>query len=336
MLDDLFRRVFPRRRARTDRPAAPGRAARPRLECLEDRLVPAVTLDGGVLSVTGTAANDTIRVDLDASGLVVTVNATVRHVRASAVRAIRIQGLRGNDSITVAPGVAVPTTLDGGPGNDWLAGGAGPNIFVGWGGRDAFVPFGPRDTLVDFRPGQDMLFVPGPAGLSQPGPGLAPFLGRLPAVTQGSFKAPRLLGTRTDLLPGAPDVHDRRHLTGPISYAAGSNPPTYGPHHPLPLPTGVYTTPQDDADLVHNLEHGHVWVSYNPALIGANLTSLQVLVQSFGPKVGVILTPRPQDPTMIALASWAHLELLTSFDAAAIRAFAVTNRGHAPEGFITP
>jgi hypothetical protein len=163
-------------------------------------------------------------------------------------------------------------------------------------------------------------------------------------VTPGSHTDSGLLGVRTDLIPGAPAI-TQEHVTTAVDYAAHSNPPTYGNHHGVvrdsqnrvitPRPTGVYTTPQPDEDLVHNLEHGNVWISYNPSLITpADLTALEALVRAGGTDVGVILTPRPRNNDAIAVASWARLLTLGSFDAAQIRDFIEANRGKAPEGYI--
>jgi VCBS repeat-containing protein len=173
------------------------------------------------------------------------------------------------------------------------------------------------------------------------------------AVTPGSFQQSGLLGTRTDLVSGAPAI-TATHIDGDIDYTGYSNPPTYGPHHGFdangtdanpgitPRPTGVHTTEQPDEDLVHNLEHGHVWISYNPSLIGSgDLAALEQFVRDGSPDengggVGVILTPRAANDAMIAVASWAHLLKLSMYDPATIRDFVETNRGKAPEGFITP
>lgn len=163
-------------------------------------------------------------------------------------------------------------------------------------------------------------------------------------VTTGSFQDTDLLGIRTDLVSGAPPI-TAEHVSTAVSYAGFSNPPTYGPHHgPVndaqgnsitPRPTGVYTTEQHDEDLVHNLEHGHVWISYNPTTISAaDKAALEALVTNGGTNTGVILTPRSQNTTTIAVASWARLLTLGAFDEEQIRAFIETNRGHAPEGFI--
>src|ERR1700733_10453690 len=41
-----------------------------------------------------------------------------------------------------------------------------------------------------------------------------------------------------------------------------SNPPTSGWHWPSPAAWGVYPNGQPDERLVHNLEHGGIWISY--------------------------------------------------------------------------
>lgn len=162
-------------------------------------------------------------------------------------------------------------------------------------------------------------------------------------VTPGSHTDSGLLGIRTDLVTGAPAI-TQEHVTTAVDYSAHSNPPTYGNHHGAfnnngssltPRPTGVYTTAQPDEDLIHNLEHGHVWISYDPMMISSSdLTALQEFVRAGGTNTGVILTPRPRNNDTIAVASWARLLTLSSFDAAQIRDFIEANRGKAPEGFI--
>jgi hypothetical protein len=163
-------------------------------------------------------------------------------------------------------------------------------------------------------------------------------------VTVGSFEDAGLLGIRTDLVPNALPIV-ATHVTEAVDYSGYSNPPTYGPHHPFltdaqdnaitPRATGVYQSEQPDEDLVHNLEHGLVWISYNPTLItNGDLDELEQLVIDGGTNTGVILTPRSANDHAIALASWARLLTLDSYDATQVRNFIETNRGKAPEGFI--
>lgn len=381
-------------------------SARPCLEALEDRALPAIGLRDGLLTIVGTDRADTIAVTQQGTRIEVALNNTMRDFAADNVERIHIMGLGGNDEITIDQDVDVPCDLQGGPGNDTIEGGGGrdllrgglgrdrldggegkdkclggpgndrvdggegndlvmgqdgfdtvrggsgndrliggrrSDLLLGDGGRDRIFGglgldrFGPTDSddvLLDFRPNHDRR-VGGSTRPPDPNP-VRPGFGRLPAASTGSFTDPGLLGIRTDQLPNAPNVNNTEHVTGAVDYSLHSRPPTYGPHHPSPLATGIYTTRQDDADVVHNLEHGHVWISYNPLLIGEDLDDLVAQVRSFGTMVGVLLTSRPQNETMIALASWAHLLTLDSYAPELIRNFAVTNRGHAPEGFITP
>jgi hypothetical protein len=164
-------------------------------------------------------------------------------------------------------------------------------------------------------------------------------------VTPGSVDDPSLRGTRMDTQPGAPPFSEA-HSAAAVDYSAfGGNPPSYGAHHGFlldaqnnsitPRPTGVYFTEQPDEDLVHNLEHGHVWISYNPGSISnTDLSALERLVEDGGTDAGVILTPRSKNTSPIVLTSWTRQLTLNSFDAITIRDFVVTNRGHTPEGYI--
>ena len=165
------------------------------------------------------------------------------------------------------------------------------------------------------------------------------------SVTPGTFREDGLAGVRADLVPGARPL-TAVHVTDAVNYNGYSNPPTYGPHHPFqrdaqnnsitPRPTGVYETEQPDEDMVHGLEHGHVWISYNPTLISnGDLAALKQFVADGGTNTGVIMTPRAANNHAIAVASWARLLTLDAFDDAPIREFVELNRGKSDgEGFI--
>jgi Ca2+-binding RTX toxin-like protein len=59
--------------------------------------------------------------------------------RYDTVGKIIINGLNGNDNITVDPGVSIATTINGGAGNDTLKGGAGNDSLNGGAGNDTYV-----------------------------------------------------------------------------------------------------------------------------------------------------------------------------------------------------
>jgi Protein of unknown function (DUF3105) len=54
----------------------------------------------------------------------------------------------------------------------------------------------------------------------------------------------------------------REHTTGPVHYR--TNPPTSGPHNPVPAPDRVYTVAPRPENYVHSLEHGRIELQYRP------------------------------------------------------------------------
>jgi hypothetical protein len=122
-----------------------------------------------------------------------------------------------------------------------------------------------------------------------------------------------------------------QHIDQGASHIAyNSNPPTSGQHYFDPAPAGVYTQQPADETLVHNLEHGYVWISYSPEKIDvATVGKMASLVKSY-PKV--VMTPRPGNDSPIALAGWGKLIKLDAFDEGKIVSFIKLNRpGNAPE-----
>jgi len=107
-----------------------------------------------------------------------------------------------------------------------------------------------------------------------------------------------------------------------------SNPPTSGPHYAQPADWGIYSTPLPDEELIHNLEHGGIWISYKD--IDADMLSKLEAVAKANPG-SVVLTPRAADDTKIALAAWTRLEKLDGYDEAKILEFIKANKNKSPE-----
>lgn len=123
-------------------------------EQLEARTLLTATIARGTLTIRGTAADDVIEVRRSAANaniLQVVENGRVTFSRAaSAVRQIRIEAGDGNDEVSVNQengAIAIPTTIRGGRGNDFLQGGNGTNQIDGGLDRDAYQPGGGRDIV---------------------------------------------------------------------------------------------------------------------------------------------------------------------------------------------
>lgn len=103
-----------------------------------------------------------------------------------------------------------------------------------------------------------------------------------------------------------------------------SNPPTSGPHWPTPAPWGVYNEPLADETVVHNLEHGGIWVSYKNAKDSDLAGRLDDVARRYRK---VVVTPRPANDAPIAAAAWGRLLKLQTFDEAQIVAFIAAYMG---------
>lgn len=91
----------------------------------------------------------------------------------------------------------------------------------------------------------------------------------------------------------------RDHVTGKVNYP--QVPPVGGPHNPVWLNCGIYDTPVANENAVHSMEHGAVWMTYQPTLSSADVRKLQNLVRGHS---YVILSPYPGLPTPVVISAW--------------------------------
>lgn len=139
--------------------------------------------------------------------------------------------------------------------------------------------------------------------------------------------------------PGGPvpTMTSADHVADGTRVEYSTNPPTSGAMWNGQATWGVYPgNPPADELLMHNLEHGGVIISYNPAKVDApTVEQLRQLTRELrsGIKKCLILTPRAsiQDDKPIALTSWGVLATLDAYDAPAIRAFWRDNANNGPE-----
>lgn len=108
------------------------------------------------------------------------------------------------------------------------------------------------------------------------------------------------------------------------------DPPVGGPHFPVPLKAGKYSDPVQDGNVIHSLEHGMIWISYNKDMISAADLKTIESIQSAHSR-DVVLSPRPENKTAIAVASWGRLLKLESANQQAINNFIEVNRDRSPE-----
>jgi hypothetical protein len=93
------------------------------------------------------------------------------------------------------------------------------------------------------------------------------------------------------------EITDNRHTDGDVDYP--QTPPAGGPHAPVWLDCGVYDEPVRDENAVHDLEHGAVWITHDPALPARDVEALAALLPDNG-----IMSPREDLPAPVVVTVW--------------------------------
>ena len=117
------------------------------------------------------------------------------------------------------------------------------------------------------------------------------------------------------------------HVQGPVTY--DQTPPVGGPHDAIWLNCGIYTEPVPNENAVHDLEHGAVWVTYDPSLPAESVTKLRDRM----PSTYTVLSPYPGLPGPIVLSAWNAQVTVSSVTDPRISQFfeKYRNSGNAPE-----
>ncbi|MHB8626395.1 MAG: DUF3105 domain-containing protein [Aggregatilineales bacterium] len=108
-----------------------------------------------------------------------------------------------------------------------------------------------------------------------------------------------------------------------------SNPPTSGLHESIMAPWGSYFDDLRDSVLIHDLEHGGIWISYKDATDADLILALRDIVQRY--PTHVILTYRSANDSRIAVAAWGRLLKLDTLDEGQIEDFISRYRFKGPE-----
>ena len=102
-------------------------------------------------------------------------------------------------------------------------------------------------------------------------------------------------------IDGVAEFKDLSHSHKP-PYAYAQTPPVGGAHSPAWLKCGVYTEPVPDVNAVHSMEHGAVWITYQPSLSRADLDALHRF-QGLNPNY-VLISPYPGLPSLVVVSTW--------------------------------
>lgn len=127
----------------------------------------------------------------------------------------------------------------------------------------------------------------------------------------------------------------REHIAEDAKATYKAKIPTSGPHA-SPVRWQAYDMQIPNENIVHNMEHGGIIVSYRPDTDTATIQKLKELlyppytVKEFTP-TKVILMPRADQEKPLLLTSWNRLMELDAYDQQTVIDYYKTNIGKSPE-----
>jgi hypothetical protein len=113
------------------------------------------------------------------------------------------------------------------------------------------------------------------------------------------------------------------------AYDAAYSPPADGIHRPTWQNCGVYAYSLDPARIVHSLEHGAVWIAYQPTLPLKQVNALREMAQE---QAEVVMSPYFGLSDVVVLSAWSKQLAIESFPGERVLAFIKHFQGNGPEG----
>ncbi|MDX1690608.1 MAG: DUF3105 domain-containing protein [Acidimicrobiia bacterium] len=131
------------------------------------------------------------------------------------------------------------------------------------------------------------------------GIGVVAFIGLVAFITSDIAENPQ---GSADPPPGVEvvSIEAPAHTENPVAYS--STPGAGGPHHPRWLTCQAYDEPVIEEMAVHTLEHGAIWIAYQPDLPEGDIEALEGLTRSSQ----VMSSPYPGLDVPVVLTAWAR------------------------------
>ena len=89
------------------------------------------------------------------------------------------------------------------------------------------------------------------------------------------------------------------HVNTDVEYE--QNPPVGGDHNGVWQNCGVYTEPVTEENAVHSMEHGAVWITYDPSLPADQVEQLTAQAANNN---YILVSPREDLPSPVVLSAW--------------------------------
>jgi hypothetical protein len=164
---------------------------------------------------------------------------------------------------------------------------------------------------------------------SEPAPSVATPPAVQPAGQPAQAETPTAPAPRKPQIVSVSDQGRAHVAPGEPHPAYNSNPPASGWHYAGTAPWGFHNGELPDELLIHNLEHGGIWVSYKDDQDASVVDPLVAMAREFPRKF--VVTHRPKNDSPIAVVAWGRVMKLDRFDRAALVDFYNRFKNKGPE-----
>jgi hypothetical protein len=122
------------------------------------------------------------------------------------------------------------------------------------------------------------------------------------------------------------EVGSATHTTDAVDYP--QDPPVGGPHDPSWQRCMVYVAPVRNENAVHSLEHGAVWITYQPDLPESDRATLAKLAVG---QSALLISPYPGLENPVVASAWGAQLRLDDVNDPRLKAFIDRYAGNGPE-----
>ena len=128
------------------------------------------------------------------------------------------------------------------------------------------------------------------------------------------------------------EVEGANHVGAGQTVSYSTNPPTSGSHWTNPADWRFFDKSLPDEQLVHNIEHGGIWISYK-GLSSENIDRLKDIAKNNSNSV--VVTNRENNDDSIVVVSWGRMMRLDEVDEALIQKYINTYINQSPEKLVS-
>lgn len=124
------------------------------------------------------------------------------------------------------------------------------------------------------------------------------------AVGYGIFLLAQTAGPDGEDFSVAYSIQGRDHIADGATHPPyNSNPPSSGSHYTSTVRGGFYEEPLPDELVIHNLEHGDVWIAYHPDISDEAKETLESFAGQY-----VVVSPRSENEGGVSLVAWGRVD----------------------------